>query len=135
MSIWSRWVRFNVVGAGGMALQLLVLSGLHRLVPTLVVLETAVAVECAVLHNFAWHLHLTWRDRAARGTWPARLVKFQLSNGMVSLVGNVVLMHALVDLARWPILLANGLAIAVCSLLNFGLGDRFVFATEAGSMR
>ncbi len=117
-----------------MALQIAVLATLHRLFPANVALETAVAVECAIVHNFIWHLRSTWCDRECRSAWPVRLMRFQLSNGMVSLVGNIALMHMLVNVARWSILPANGLAIAVCSLLNFGLGDRFVFAAEASSM-
>ncbi|MDE3200550.1 MAG: GtrA family protein [Acidobacteriota bacterium] len=130
MSIWERWLRFNAVGAGGLVLQIVVLALLHRFLPAPVVLETAVAVECAIVHNFVWHVHATWRDRKCESNWLTRLMRFQLSNGMVSLVGNVALMHILVNDLHWPILPSDGIAIAACSILNFGLGDRFVFAAE-----
>lgn len=132
MNPWTRWLRFNVVGLGGMALQVAVLAALHRMFPAHLTLETAVAVECAVLHNFVWHVHSTWRDRECGSSWPLRLARFQLSNGMVSVVGNVALMRVLVTAARVPLLPAQLVSIAVCSLVNFGLGDRFVFAAEAG---
>jgi putative flippase GtrA len=56
-----------------------------------------------------------------------RLIRFHLSNGTVSIVGNVLLMRWLVGGLHLSILPANFGAILVCSLINFVLGDRFVF--------
>jgi putative flippase GtrA len=93
-------------------------------------LGTTMAVEAAVLHNFGWHCAFTWRDRAARGRWVvlARAVRFHLSNGAVSLIGNVLLMRWLVSDFALPVLVANAIAIVTCSVVNFLLGDRWVFS-------
>jgi putative flippase GtrA len=50
---------------------------------------------------------------------------------MVSMVGNLLLMRVLVDGYRVPLLLANCLAILCCSLVNFCLGDDWVFAVRS----
>ena len=42
-------------------------------------------------------------------------------------MGNLLLMRLLVEQFRVPLLAANGVAILACSLLNFAVGDRFVF--------
>jgi len=47
---------------------------------------------------------------------------------MVSLLGNLALMRILVRDARVPLLVSNLIAILCCSIVNFLLGDRLVFA-------
>ena len=129
MKTLLRWCRFNLVGAMGMAVQLAALAffnhscGIHYLV------ATAAAIELTLLHNFAWHLRYTWRDRRG-GSTLAQLTRFHLSNGMVSMAGNLVLMRLLVGEAHLPVLSANTIAILSCSIVNFCLGDAWVFASQ-----
>ena len=127
MNAFLRWCRFNAVGVAGMAVQLAVLAALNRIAPEHYLINTAAAIEVTLAHNFFWHLRYTWRDRDA-APLAERYVRFQLSNGAVSLAGNLVLMKLLVQCEHLPVLVANGVAIVVCSLVNFCLGDRWVFA-------
>jgi putative flippase GtrA len=122
-----RWVKFNLVGGLGIAVQLGCLALLRLWMNYLA--ATALAVEVAVLHNFAWHERFTWKDRpSASRERLRRLARFQLGNGAVSLLGNVALMWLLVGrLHMKRLIVANGIAIAVCSFLNFALGEWFVF--------
>jgi putative flippase GtrA len=130
----GRWVKFNLVGALGMAVQLGVLAAINRLWPGHYLAATAGALELTLVHNFTWHLHSTWRDRSpARSALPGRLVRFQFSNGLVSLVGNLALMPLLVHGAQIPVLTANAIAILCCSLVNFRLGNKWVFAEKIRS--
>ena len=46
------------------------------------------------------------------------------------MLGNLALMRILVDEARMPVLAANSIAILCCSVVNFCLGDSWVFAGE-----
>ncbi len=55
------------------------------------------------------------------------LVRFNLTNGVLCLTANLALMFIFVDKAGLPAYAANLVAIAICSLLNFLLSDRFVF--------
>lgn len=123
----SRWTSFNLVGVAGIAVQLAVLAGLTRLGLD-VSLATALAVETALLHNFAWHQRWTWRDRpsGSAGETFRRFARFQALNGLISLVGNVALTTALARAGMDPVV-ANLLAIAACSLVNFAAGERLVF--------
>lgn len=128
-TILRRWVTFNAVGLLGVGLQLGVLAALTAWAGWSVPLATLIAVEAAILHNFAWHHHVTWRDRIATAGVAARLVRFHALNGAVSLVGNVGITSVL-SAAGMPAVPANLLAIVACATLNFVLGDRFVFRKE-----
>ena len=127
MNTLIRWGKFNAVGVMGMVLQLTALAVLERCVPGHYLVASAAAVELAILHNFVWHLHYTWRDRTDDSAPLVRLVRFHLSNGLVSMVGNLVILRFLVQQIHLPILIADCIAILCCSLINFCLGDRWVF--------
>lgn len=133
MNPFIRWVKFNVVGAMGMAVQLGALAAIDRLWAGHYLVATAVAVELTLVHNFAWHLNYTWRDRRDRAALAGQLARFHLSNGLVSIVGNLALMPILVRGARIPVVISNAIAILCCSLVNFCLGHNWAFAatTEA----
>jgi putative flippase GtrA len=126
-SIW-RWLKFSAVGAVGVAAQLAALGIFHGLLRLDYLTATALAVEAAVLHNFAWHDRWTWRDRTGpRGGAAARLVRFNLSAGLVSLLTNLALMRWLVGTHHAPYLTANLASIAAASMVNFLVGDLFIF--------
>jgi putative flippase GtrA len=124
-----RWLKFNAVGAIGIAVQLVVLTLLKSGLGFNYLLATALAVETTVVHNFFWHERFTWSDRRTR-TSLERLLKFNLTTGGLSILGNVVAMKLLVDVAGLNYLLANLLSIAVCSTVNFLVADRAIFVPE-----
>jgi putative flippase GtrA len=121
-----RWLKFNAVGTMGIVVQFacfgLLFSGLHLNY----MVATALAVEAAVLHNFAWHERFTWKERPA-GKHAVRLLRFHAGNGVVSILGNVALMRALAGGMRLNHYLATGISIALCSVLNFAASEWFVF--------
>jgi putative flippase GtrA len=93
---------------------------------------TALSVEAAVVHNFLWHERYTWADRVqgSRRRSLARLARFNLTTGGVSIVGNLALMRVIVGAGHMNYLVANGIAIVLCSLANFLVSERWVFAEE-----
>ena len=123
-----RWMKFNLVGAVGIAVQLAVLWMLIGL-RLEYMLATMLAVESAVLHNFVWHERFTWADRTGKRGWEVagRLFRFNLTTGAVSIGGNLVLMRLLVGEAHFRPVVANLVSIAACSLVNFLVSDRWVF--------
>jgi putative flippase GtrA len=123
---------FNGVGAMGVAVQLTMLTGLVKLAGVHYLVATAIAVETAVLHNFAWHQHWTWRDRptaTVRDTL-VRLARFHLLNGAVSMVGNLGVMTILAGTLGIDPIPANMAAIATCSVVNFLASEVLVFRTS-----
>jgi putative flippase GtrA len=124
-----RWLKFNFVGAIGIAVQLAALALFRSVLQLDYRLATALAVETAVIHNFLWHARFTWPDRPChhRVQWLARMAKFNLANGLVSLVGNLLIMRALVGQSHMNYGIANLIAVAACSIVNFLLSDHLVF--------
>lgn len=128
-----RWLKFNAVGGIGIAVQLVVLLGLKAGFGLNYLLATAMAVESAVVHNFLWHERYTWADRSQpswRHSLP-RFMRFNLTTGAVSILGNLGLMKMMVGVAQINYLVANGIAIALCSLANFLISDGFVFEEKS----
>jgi len=124
--IATRWIKFNLVGGMGIVVQVLMLLVLKTGLHLHYLVATASAVEAAVIHNFLWHERFTWADRAGPGF--ARFCKFNLTTGLFSIAGNLVLMKLLVGLGHMNYLLANGITITGCSVVNFLVSDGFVFA-------
>jgi putative flippase GtrA len=121
-----RWMKFNAVGAIGIGVQLAVLTLLKSGLELNYLLATALAVEAAVLHNFFWHERFTWADRPTADRLH-RLLKFNLTTGLFSIGGNIVFTKLLVN-AGVGYLPADATSIALCSIINFALNDRLVFA-------
>jgi putative flippase GtrA len=126
-----RFARFNAAGALGIGVQVAVLWALVRLLSMNYIVATAVGVCAAVAHNFVWHWRWTWADRRMPIVHvPGAFVRFAVTNGAVSLAGNVMLMWTLVTGAGLQPIAANLIAIAVCGLVNFWLADRLVFVSR-----
>ena len=139
-STFTRLGRFNIVGGIGIVVQFAALFLLKSVMHFHYLLATAIAVEAAVVHNFVWHEQFTWVDRVRfdrvspnqipprwRRSLP-RLLRFNLANGGVSILGNLALMKVLVGAGHLNYLLANAIAITLCSLANFLVSDAWVFA-------
>jgi len=138
-STFLRWCKFNFVGGIGVGVQFAALFLLKGVFRFNYLAATAVAVEAAVLHNFVWHEQFTWVDRVKpdrfkqnriRTRWRAslpRFLRFNLTNGAVSILGNLALMKVMVGQGHMHYLAANGIAITLCSLANFLMSDAWVF--------
>lgn len=132
-TVLFRWLKFNFVGGIGIAVQFAALFLLKGVFHFHYLVATAVAVEAAVVHNFVWHEQFTWSDRV-KTSWRRsipRFARFNLTTGAVSILGNLALMKVMVGYGGMNYLLANALAIALCSLANFLVSEEWVFAESA----
>src|SRR5436305_5608022 len=116
---FRRWLKFNAVGVIGIGVQLAALTILKALLHVQILWATALAVEIAVLHNFAWHERWTWKGRGAPNGVLIRLLRFNLTTGALSTLWNLLCMRLLVGQLHMQYLVANLLAIAVTSIANF----------------
>ncbi len=132
-----RWLVFNVVGALGFVVQLAALTLFMGALQWGYLPATVLAVETAVVHNFMWHERWTWADRQDPGWMGAsrRFLRFNLTNGALSVVGNIFFMRLFLNTLPVHYLTANTLSIAVCAVLNFIAGDRFVFRNRITGRR
>ncbi len=128
-----RWAKFNAVGAAGILVQLAALALFKSGFAWPLEYATAAAVEAAVLHNFFWHERWTWGERRSGGGWTqtlSRLLRFNLTTGLLSIAANVVFTRLLVDRYRVPYLAANLMAIAITSIGNFLVSEYVVFRPQ-----
>ena len=126
---FGRFTRFSLVGFIGALLQLTLVFLLTKCFGVFSAAATLVAVEITILHNFVWHERFTWSNRGPKNSrlLALRLCRFHAGNGLVSLAGNTMLMYCLVERFKAPVLPAAMGAIAICSLANFLIADRWVF--------
>jgi putative flippase GtrA len=131
-STFRVWLKFNAVGLIGIVVQLVILSLLKTGLGWNYLIATSVAVEITVLHNFIWHERWTWLEttRSNSHGLAGRLIRFHLTNGLISIAGNLLLMWTFVSQLHLHYFLANVIAIATCSILNFVASDRLVFRRE-----
>jgi putative flippase GtrA len=125
----GRWLRFNLVGVLGFVLQTAMLFVLVRWAKLEPALAVTVAVLATVSHNFFWHEHVTWRDRPREARF-RRWLRFQCSNGILSVVSNVVVTTMVTRATGLPIVAANGIAVAIVSLANYWVSDRLIFNAQ-----
>lgn len=126
---FRHWLKFNAVGIIGIGVQLLALTFLASGLKVNYLVSTFLAVETAVLHNFVWHERWTWveRTRQTASGLIGRLIRFHLTNGLISIGGNLLLMWVFVSRLHMHYFLANLIAIGSCSVVNFFASDRLVF--------
>jgi putative flippase GtrA len=127
-------LKFNAVGAIGILVQLAALALFKGVLRIPYLLATVLAVEIAVLHNFVWHELWTWKDRRGAGSALWRLLRFNLGNGAISILVNLVIMRLLVGRFHMQYLLANLIAVSAGAIANYLVSDLFVFRS-AGSSR
>jgi len=136
MNLRERWretarhgLKFYTIGMIGTGVQILTITLLHTLLNMNYLIATFIGVETAILHNFLWHEHWTWRERTRESEESPfqRLWRFNISNGALSIIGNLVLMRVFVGSLHFHIIPAQILSIGSCSLLNFLISDRLVF--------
>jgi putative flippase GtrA len=136
MRVSGHYLRFNLVGLTGFALQSGVLFLLtHGALRMNYLVATAAAVEMALLNNFFWHQKWTWVDRPSttKVEIVGRLAKFHVTNGLVSMMGNLILMGMLVGGLRLPVSAANVISVLTCGICNFLLAERVVFSGEGAT--
>lgn len=126
----NRWIRYAVVGTLGILVRLSCIAFLDS-IGTHYLISTSIGIEAALLHNFLWHRSWTWKDR--KGSFLVRLLSFHVTNGCISIAGNLLLMPVFVQMAH--ILVANFAVIACCALVNFVAADRIVFARTKSRLK
>jgi putative flippase GtrA len=129
-----RAIAFVSVGMAGFLVQTLMLAVLTLGAHWPVGIATGIGVEAAVLTNFCWHEHWTWRDRVDGKTRWRRLARFHLTNGVTSLVGNTALTVLLANWRRLNPIAGNAIAVGLLSVINFLAADRWVFVKRAAGV-
>lgn len=138
-----RWLRFSLAGSAGFAIQLAALAVLTQITGLHYLVATAIAVELAIVCNFACHEVWTFRDRlappqpgdggaaaSARGRW-TRLLRFNALTAVTSIAGSVALTAVFVESASLSPIAANIASVIALGLVNFAGANTLVFRAAA----
>jgi dolichol-phosphate mannosyltransferase len=126
----KRYLRFGVVGAGGVVVDMAVLFVLSdpKMLAWNLSLGKALAAEVAIINNFLWNEFWTFGDlAAAQKNGRARLGRFFKFN-LICLVGiglSILLLNLQVRYTAMNVYLANLVAIVLVSFWNFGLNLKY----------
>jgi dolichol-phosphate mannosyltransferase len=124
---WVQLLKFCAVGASGYAVNLCVFAlcvegiGMHHL------LAATVAFVVAVMNNFWWNRHWTFRARSGHAGFQAARF-FTVS--VVAFLFAASILEVLVSVAEMPELPAQAISIVVATPLNFIGNKMWSFALE-----
>ncbi len=121
-----RWVRFNLVGVMGFAIQTLTLWLLVRWSGISSGVGITLAVLAAVSHNFAWHEVVTWPNLPQDQRFK-RWLYFHISTGAISVLTNLGLTMIVMTATDLSVVPANVIAVIAASTANFWINDRLIF--------
>ena len=125
----ARWLRFNLVGLAGFAVQMLTLAVLTHGLGVRAGIAVPVAVLIVVSHNFLWHERVTWTGGHLGKGRLRRWLAFNLSTGVISVVANMAVTPLLMAVIEVPLLVANAIAVVTASMVNFLMSDRLIFGS------
>jgi putative flippase GtrA len=113
---WLQLLRFCVVGASGYAVNLAVYLLLLRGLDAHYLLAATGSFLVAVTNNYTWNR--LWTFRGQRGHVAYQGMRFFVVS-TAALVANLLILHLLVDQAGLGKVLAQAIAIALVTPLNF----------------
>jgi dolichol-phosphate mannosyltransferase len=131
-----RFSQFCLVGITGVGVDMGLLALLTGFDFLPLALCKAIACEAAILNNFWWNDHWTFRRAAqtsAASRW-RRLLRFNtVALGGLGL--NVLVFVTLVRVVGLNLFLANGLAMVVVPFFNYGLSRHWAWGGSARAAR
>ena len=123
LQYWERFVKFNVVGLSGVAVNEGVLVTLATLV--YYVYASAIAIEISIVTNFILNDFWTFRDRR-HGSFVSRFLKF---NGLmlIGLAVNLAILYAGTNYLSVNYALSNLFGIGAAFLVRYWLSLRYAW--------
>ena len=131
--ITPRMLRFCVVGASGLAVNMGILILLTEKFHFPYLLSSLIAIEISILTNFALNNMWTWSDRHGESVL-RRMIKYHTVAGMTAFAGNWLLLVLLTELCGVDYRVANIIGIAAGVMLNFFLNNLWTFRTASGAV-
>jgi putative flippase GtrA len=127
----TRFVKFAIVGAIGMVVDLTILNIMHKVVGLPLLVSNTISFSVAVLSNFTWNRLWTFPESRARPLIP-QLGQFALVNVVGLAINNLVLWFVF-TLVRdvvpdpWNYNLAKIIAIGVVLFWNYGINRLWTY--------
>ncbi len=117
---WLQLIRFSIVGASGYAVNLILYALLVKVLGVEYLVAETVAWIVSAANNFVWNRH--WTFKAREGQVHAQAARFFVVT-LVALGANLIVLRLLVESAGMDKVVAEMLALAASTPLNF-LGNK-----------
>lgn len=123
----SRLLKFCIVGASGTIVNMGVLFLLSEYVRIQYFLSSLVAIELSILSNFYLNLLWTWGDRVGETSTWEKLFRYHMGVAGTAFLCNYLILLALTEWFGMYYLISNIIGIAVGTISNFLINDRWTF--------
>jgi putative flippase GtrA len=124
---WFALLRFAIVGASGYVVNIVVYTLLVHGAGVEYLLAATIAFLVAVTNNFVWNRH--WTFRAGDGRARFQAVRFFVVS-LVAFAVSLVLLQLLVAEAGLPKVVAQAIAVAAVTPLNFAGNKLWSFSSR-----
>ena len=122
----EEFIRFCIVGASGVLVNLGIYILLTRLFGVRLEIASPIAIETSILSNFALNHVFTFRKRQTQTRLITKLARFHIASGLAGVTNYLVLL-GLVHLAGLWDILANLAGIAAGTLINYYINSRWTW--------
>jgi len=126
----SRILKFSLVGASGVVVNMGLLYVLTELALLHYMFSSIVAIETSIMSNFLLNNLWTWRDRKT-DAFLYRLLKYHLSAGFTGILANWLLLFVFTEVFGVYYLISNIIGIGFGMTWNFLLNDLWTFRAKA----
>lgn len=126
-----RLLKFGVVGASGVAVNMGFLYLLKEFAGFPYFVASVIAIELSILSNFTINLFWTWRDRSGEGSLRTKIIRYHIGAGATAFLGNYLILIALTEIFGIHYLISNLIGIAVGTLANYIINDLWTFRKKA----
>lgn len=132
LPLFSRGIRFYVVGWIGMAVNSGCLYLMKSVLGIPLIPSSMIAIECAIIHNFILHRHWTWKERNGYNTpFFKQLIIYNAMTGLVDFTVNVSVLFILTEFFGVYYMIANIVGMILGPLFKFWINDKVVFRKKA----
>jgi dolichol-phosphate mannosyltransferase len=122
-----RIIKFGIVGASGVLVNMgcLYLLAEFGRIPYFV--ASVIAIELSIISNFSINLLWTWSDRAGKGTFWGKLLRYHIGAGATAFLGNYLILILLTEFFGMHYLISNLIGIGVGTFSNYLINDLWTF--------
>ncbi|MBN1981250.1 MAG: GtrA family protein [Chitinivibrionales bacterium] len=126
----QRFIRFGIVGISGIFVNQGVLYCVTEFLKIDYKISSLIAIEIAILSNFALNSRWTWKDRqtGSIADTAVQLLKFNFSSIITAILFNWIILVVLTEYFSVQYMISNLIGIVIASAANFFLSNFWAFS-------
>jgi dolichol-phosphate mannosyltransferase len=122
-----RLVKFGIVGASGVVVNVGSLFLLTEFARIPYFLASPVAIELSIISNFTINHLWTWRDRTGEGGLWGKVIRYHIGAGATAVLANYAILILLTEVFGMHYMISNLIGITVGTFSNYLINDLWTF--------